>query len=98
VPRLALAIVVALLTFSVSGVSALILPEPCTAYAQPGQEDNSCAPTCLTCGCCAQAVEPVALPVTVASGEPRLESVPFAAHIPRTRSREILHVPKPRLA
>ena len=96
--RFALAAIVALLTFTASGVSALIVPEPCTAYEQPGQEDGACPPTCVRCGCCARAAETMApqteesLAITVA--EFQANTPP----LPTTQPRDILHVPKPRFA
>lgn len=96
--RFALAVVVALLTFSASGVTALIVPEPCTAFEQPGQEDGACPPTCVRCACCARAAETVvpqsedSLEVTIA------ESQVSELHLPDAQPRDILHVPKPRLA
>jgi hypothetical protein len=98
VHQFALAIVVALLTFTASGVSALIVPEPCTAYEQPGQEDGACPPTCVRCGCCARAAEAMvpqteeSLDITVAEFQSNTPS------LPTTQPRDILHVPKLRLA
>jgi hypothetical protein len=94
VRRFALAIVVALLTFSASGVSAVVVPEPCTGYEQPGQDDGACPPTCVTCGCCAQAVEPAVLSVTISFDAPPAETAAFVPSLPRTHARDILHVPK----
>jgi len=98
VHRFALAVIVALLTFTASGVSALIVPEPCTAYEQPGQEDGACPPTCVRCGCCARAAETMvpqveeSLDITVAE----FHSTTPPLH--KTQPRDILHVPKLRLA
>jgi hypothetical protein len=96
--RVVFACVVALLTFSTSGISALTVAEPCTAYEQPGREDRSCPPSCVTCGCCAQAAEPV---VVVAPHSPQdriVHGIPFSRRVPQTRAREVLHVPKSILA
>jgi hypothetical protein len=96
--RLALAIVVGLLTFSASGVSVLIVDEPCTAYEQSRTQDRDCAPTCVTCGCCAQAVEPG---VTLVPNSLSIRSIPPAAVPVRflsTDPLEVLHVPKLRLS
>jgi hypothetical protein len=98
VPRLALAIIVGLLTFSASGVSALVIAEPCTGYEQPGQDDGACPPTCVTCGCCGQVAEPVILSVATSPESPIAESAAFIFRVPKTRAREILHVPKLRVA
>lgn len=97
--RFALAIIVAVLTFSASGVSALAIAEPCTGgYEQPGQEDGACPPTCVTCGCCPQAVEPVILSATTSPEAPVVEIDLLIPRLPQNRAREILHVPKLGLA
>ena len=93
--RVALALVVAVLSFSASDVASLIVLEPCTGYEQAGQGDSACPPTCVTCGCCAQAVEPVALNVTSTPDVLVSEFVAFVSRLPRTQTRDILHVPKP---
>lgn len=96
--RFALAVVVALLTFSASGVSALIVPEPCTGYEQPGQEDGACPPTCVRCGCCARAAEMVVAQTEDSLDITLAESRSSTAPLPETQPRDILHVPKLRLA
>jgi hypothetical protein len=98
VRRLALAILVGLLTVSASGVMSLAIGEPCTGYQQLGQDDAACPPTCVTCGCCAQAVEPVALFVSTTSDVPLADIPDVLPGVPRTTPRDILHVPKLRLA
>jgi hypothetical protein len=93
--RFVLALIVGLLTFSASGLPTLIAGEPCTGYEQPGSEDAACPPTCVTCGCCAQAVEPALIPVT-GSLEPLVADVsPLIPHLAKTSPRDVLHVPKP---
>jgi len=96
--RFALAIVVALLTFSASGVSALAIGEPCSPYEQPGREDSSCPPTCVTCGCCVHAIEPMTLQVVLSPDLPVAEVHAFIPRLLATRAHDILHVPKLRLA
>ena len=96
--RFGLAIVVALLAFSASGISALVIAEPCSPYERPGQEDNACPPTCVTCGCCVHAVEPVSLRVATSPDDPIAEVHAFVPRLPATRARDILHVPKLRFA
>jgi hypothetical protein len=98
VRRLALAIIVGLLTFSASGVSGLVMGEPCSGYEQPGREDRACPPTCVTCGCCAQAAEPAVLSVTTSLEAPVADLSPLIPRLPRTSPSEILHVPKLRFA
>ena len=94
VRRFALGIIVALLTFSASGVSSLVISEPCTGYEQPGQEDGACAPTCVTCGCCAQAAEPAVLPVTTSLEAPVTDVCPLIPRLPKANPSDVLHVPK----
>jgi hypothetical protein len=96
--RFALALVVGLLTFASSGAWALVISEPCTRYDQLGREDNACPPTCVTCGCCAQAVEPIALQIATSPDLPALLIQSPAPRFPKTVARDILHVPKPRIA
>jgi hypothetical protein len=92
--RLGLAIIVALLTFSASGAPALIVDEPCTGYEQSAGDEGDCPPTCVTCGCCAQAVEAAILPIALASSDAVVQATAFVRRIPKTRAHEILHVPK----
>lgn len=96
--RFALAIIIGLLTFSASGALSLVLSEPCTSYEAPGSDDAACSPTCVTCGCCAQAVEPAALAVSATPDVPTADLPDIFRRIPRTASRDILHVPKSRIA
>jgi len=99
VRRLVFAILVGLLTLSASGVSTLIAGEPCTGYELTGQggDDGACPPTCVTCGCCAQAVDTVAVVVVTSPDIPIADLAAFLRDLPRTNPREILHVPKLRL-
>jgi len=94
VQRLALALVVTLLTFTASGVSSLVVGEPCSAFEPAGREDASCPPTCVTCGCCAQAAEPAAISVAVSPDDPIAEIQAPVPRQPKTPARDILHVPK----
>lgn len=94
VRQIALTLLIGLLTFNVSGVVRVATSEPCTGLESAEQDDRSCPPTCATCGCCAQSIEPV--PAVAASAPP-----PAAAHIvtplpavPGADPRDILHVPK----
>ena len=98
VRRFALAIIVALLSLSASGVSSLVLAEPCTGYEQSGREDGTCPPTCVTCGCCAQAAEPAILPVTSSLEAPVADVSPLIPRLPKTSPSDVLHVPKLGLA
>jgi hypothetical protein len=97
VQRFVFAVVVGLLTLSASGVSSLVINEPCTGYELPASDDGACQPTCVTCGCCAQAVETVMI-VVATSPEVRVADIAgFLPDLPRTTARDILHVPKLRL-
>jgi hypothetical protein len=96
VRRLAPTIIVALLTFSVSGVSTLLLSEPCTGDEQSGRADGTCPPTCVTCGCCAQAVEPASVVVASSPDIPVAEIVTALPRLVKSDPRPVLHVPKAR--
>jgi hypothetical protein len=90
---------VGLLSLSVSGVTALAIGEPCSASESSRGGDTSCPPTCITCGCCAQSVEPIAVPFVSAP----LERVEASLHAPpfdllSPNLHDVLHVPKTRLA
>jgi hypothetical protein len=98
VRRFVLAIIVAVLAFSASGVSALIVTEPCTGYEQTAGDDGACPPMCVTCGCCAQAAEAVLLQIANVLDIPLGEIQALVPDLTATQARDILHVPKPRLA
>ena len=97
--RSLLAVVVVLLAFSVSGAQTLIVVEPCTGNEQQDEQgDADCPPTCITCGCCAQAAEPSDL---VLADALRIRLAIVALPIPQRplkNARDILHVPKPPVA
>ena len=94
----ALTIIVALLTFSTSGVSALIVPEPCTGYEQPAQEDGACPPTCVRCGCCARAAETMVPQIEDSLGTTLAVFQSNTPPLLNTQPRDILHIPKLRRA
>jgi hypothetical protein len=100
VRRFALAIIVGLLMLSASGLSTLIAGEPCTGYELAGQTepDGACPPTCVTCGCCAQAAETVAVAVSTAPDTLVSDLSAVLPRIPRTDPLDILHVPRFALA
>ena len=87
-----------MLSFSATGVASLLFGEPCLAFTLSPEDDGDCPPTCVTCGCCAQAAEPTAVVVASSLDTP----VPhFSAVLPPftdTDPRDILHVPKQRSA
>ena len=100
VRRLTFAIVVGLLALSASGVSTLAVGEPCTGFelTDQGEDDGACPPTCVTCGCCAQAAEPVGIAISSSPEVPVSHRIAVLPGVPRTDPLEILHVPKRRLA
>jgi hypothetical protein len=98
VHRFASALLVGLLAFNASGVISLIVSEPCTGYELPGQDDGGCPPTCVTCGCCAQSIEPVAMPEAGAQARPVADVTAVPPAPLDLDPRDILHVPKPLLA
>jgi hypothetical protein len=95
VRRFALTIVVSLLTVSASDVSRLIIAEPCgVGLEEPGQNDGACPPTCVTCGCCAQAAEPAAAAIPTSPNIPLTDTEAVQPRTPSTDPRPILHVPR----
>jgi hypothetical protein len=98
VRRLTLAIIVALLTFNASGVGSLVRAEPCTVDESAGGNDSACPPTCVTCGCCARAAEPVPLVAMSSPDFPVSDTLPTLRQLAKTDPRDILHVPKLRRA
>jgi hypothetical protein len=100
VRRFAFAIIVGLLTLSASGLSALAVGEPCTGFELTGQgeDDGGCPPTCVTCGCCAQAAVTVSIAVSSSPDIPVSDVIAALPRIPRTDPFDILHVPKHALA
>jgi hypothetical protein len=97
VRRFVLAIIVGLLTLSASDVSGFVINEPCTGYELPGSDDGACPPTCVTCGCCAQAIDTVTVVVATSPDVRVADMADFLPDLPRTSPRDILHVPKLRL-
>jgi hypothetical protein len=94
VRRFALAIIVGLLTLSASGVSGLIVAEPCTGYERSGEDDGACPPTCVTCGCCAQAAEPITIVIAESPNVLVADVAAVLPQFPTTDPRDILHVPR----
>ena len=93
VRQLLLTLIVALLTFSASGLSTVVIAEPCSGFEQEAGEDRDCPPTCTTCGCCAQAIEPVL--VLPASPDTRVDDIRVElARLVKAHPRPVLHVPK----
>jgi hypothetical protein len=98
VRRFALAFIVAALSISASGLSSLIVGEPCAGFSVAAEHDSDCPPTCVTCGCCAQAVEPAMFASAGAPDAPVPDFVAVLPPVPNAHPLDILHVPKPRSA
>ncbi|HSC26826.1 MAG TPA: hypothetical protein VLD67_06105 [Vicinamibacterales bacterium] len=98
--RFAPALIVGLLTLSASGVSSLIVAEPCSDYELTGQgeDDGTCPPTCVTCGCCAQAAETAAFAIASSPETPVSDLSAVLPDLLNADPRDILHVPRPVLA
>ena len=88
------AVFVALLTISASGAWSLVVAEPCTGYELPGTDDGACPPTCVTCGCCAQAAEPTTLDQTTSPDIAVANLIDALRPLLKTDPRDILHVPR----
>jgi hypothetical protein len=95
---MALALLVGILSFSATGVVSLMLGEPCTAFSLSAEDDRDCPPTCVSCGCCTQAVETAAIVVASSPDTPVTQFAPVLPSFTDTQPRDILHVPKLRLA
>jgi hypothetical protein len=95
--KLVHAVVVAMLAVSASGVSTIVIGEPCTGFEEQAVDDGACPPTCVTCGCCAQAADTAPPAVTRSVETPVADFTPFLRFLPPTSPRDILHVPKSRL-
>ena len=87
-------LVVALLMFSASGVSALVVDDACSLFEQSEGTDRDCPPTCVTCGCCAQAVEPGTVIVSLSLRVPAVRPPAEPLRFPTTEPHDVLHVPK----
>lgn len=96
VSRLLSVFILALLAFSFSGVTGLIVAEPCSGFASQvdTEPDSACPPTCVTCGCCAQAAEPLVLAAVAISNDGVSEADATQPRVPDANPRGILHVPK----
>ena len=92
--RAALAIVIAMLTFSASGIAAFVVTEPCGTFEDAGRDHGDCSPTCVTCGCCAQAAEPVQIAITLEPETPVEAINRVIPPLPEATPGDILHVPK----
>ena len=92
--RPALALLCGMLMLSLTGVTVLAVGEPCSSFEQSTSNHDSCPPTCVTCGCCAQAVEPTAVHVDASPKPSPAEPPPIVVRFPVAAPLGILHVPK----
>jgi hypothetical protein len=76
----------------------LAIGEPCADFEQSQSGDSACPPTCVTCGCCAQAIEPQSLHVAILVQAALPITTAVIPDLLKTDPGDILHVPKPRLA
>ncbi len=93
VRRFVFALFVVALSFSTSGLSSLLVPEPC-AVGEIGDTDSTCPPSCVTCGCCHRSVDVTRIEVTVARVREVAEPPTFRDTLRAATPREVLHVPK----
>lgn len=98
--RAVLVVLLALLTFDVSGLAAVCGDAPCDDESCPGDlSGGECAPNCHFCTCCS--LPKVAGSTTVALVAPPAHEfwwVGSTDHLPSPEPADILHVPKPLLA
>ena len=94
VRRFALTLIVALLAFSASGVTSLLLTEPCVGNVAGAADDGACPPSCATCGCCAQGAEPPVVALPDSQNVPITQINPLVPELPQIPPAKILHVPK----
>ena len=92
--RLFLALIVALLTFSASGVTAAVVAESCSMIEQRETQHSDCPPMCVTCGCCVQAVEPADIVVYSTFEAPVGDPAIPEYRLIKFEPRDVLHVPK----
>lgn len=86
-----------ILSASFSGVSGLIVYEPCAVTESAPEDSDSCPPTCAQCGCCAQPVLPLDLPAERADDLEILSVIAATTFAPQFSPRDVFHVPKPAL-
>jgi hypothetical protein len=88
--------VLAILVSDASGITSLIVPEPCALETSDSTPDGGCPAFCLrcACSCCVSAVEHSG-PVPI-STEGFVVRVPAPAlqHLPTGVVQDVLHIPK----
>jgi hypothetical protein len=92
--RLALALLVTILSFSASGLMTVLLDEPCSPTESSSQRDSDCPPTCVTCGCCVQPTEVARVAMTFAPESISTVGPALVVRVPDSEPQDILHVPK----
>jgi hypothetical protein len=91
----------ALLISDASGLSALVISEPCPIGVDESAPDTGCPAFCVrcTCACCTSSVESGSLISFAVESLPLLAVVhPPRLVLPAGPSAEIFHVPKPLLS
>ena len=91
--RLLLALVVSVLSFSASGFAAALTVEVC-GITEQNDADADCPPTCVTCGCCVQAVEPAGTICQATFDAPVPDPVLPIVRPAQFEPLDVLHVPK----
>ena len=93
--RLALALLVTVLSFSASGLMSVLVDEPCSPTESSSQRDTDCPPTCVTCGCCTQPTEVARITVTFAPQSVSTLEPALVVRVSDSEPQDILHVPRP---
>ena len=96
--QFALALIVGLLSFSATGISAVLFEESCGFGESQAADERDCPPTCVTCGCCAQGIEPSVIIDAGSFDAPVAELLPAVYRLVKSEPRDVLHVPKLRTA
>jgi hypothetical protein len=92
--RILFALLASFLIVSASGVSALVLDEPCAIGDTDRDDSDGCLPTCATCGCCSQPVVPGAMAVD-STQQLEIAHEPLAINpLISLTARDVFHVPK----
>jgi len=92
--------ILAVLMADASGISSLLVSEPCSVTANESGSDEGCPAFCVrcTCGCCASPIVPLPAAAFTAVGlVPHVVPAPPHDSLPAGDSLDILHVPKPLL-
>jgi len=88
--------VLAILVSDASGITSLIVPEPCALETSDSTPDGGCPAFCLRCACpcCVSSVEhsvpiQISAPTFVVSAP-----APSLQHLPTGVVHDVLHIPK----